>query len=299
MPRTLSSLVGRLRLELDLRRPDKQVTRTIRGVDMVLPRRHVLPHLTYPGSPYAVNLVDLAAKLNEAEGSVTVLDVGANVGDSALLILGVTPTASIVCVEPDPAWLDYLELNAAGRPNVAVEASVLLADEGEVSETLTMVHHAEGTSQVERGGAGDEVSGISVSELVRRHPQLESVRLVKSDTDGWDVPLVPVMARALAATKPVLFFEFDPRPTRIIAPDVDPNSIWPRLADLGYDQAVVWDNGGNLLGASTINELASKSAVLDGAAEDRGYGFWDVAAAHRDDASGVAVLADLAAGRRL
>jgi hypothetical protein len=80
MPTSLQGLAARVRIEVDRRRPNKQVRRTIRGVEMVLPRRHLLPHVTTGKSPYAVNLVELTAKLHEAEGSVTVLDVGANVG---------------------------------------------------------------------------------------------------------------------------------------------------------------------------------------------------------------------------
>jgi FkbM family methyltransferase len=299
MPGSLQGLAARVRLQVDRRLPDKQVRRTVRGVPMVLPRRHLLPHITKGNSPYAVNLVQLVAKLNAAEGSVTVLDVGANVGDTALLILGETPSASIVCVEPDPVWLEYLTINTQSLPNVAVEASVLLADAASDVESLTMVHHEVGTSQVERDGEGDRVSGISMAELVRRHPQLADARLLKSDTDGWDIALVPVMASALAESRPVLFFEFDPRPTALTTPDIDPDDLWPQLIDLGYEDALVWDNGGWVLGASPVSDLAERSAVLKQPQSVRGYGFWDVAVAHRDDAVGQAVLADLAAGKQL
>jgi hypothetical protein len=214
-------------------------------------------------------------------------------------MLGETPTATIVCVEPDPVWLEYLEINTSGLPNVAVEASVLLAEAPAEVESLTMLHHEVGTSQVTRDGDGHQVTGISMAELVRRHPQLTQTRLIKSDTDGWDIVLVPAMAAALADTRPLLFFEFDPRPAALINPDVNPDDLWPQLVDLGYEDALLWDNGGWVLGTSRVSDLAEKSAVFDLPQSVRGYGFWDVAVAHRDDAVGQALLAELASGKRL
>ena len=299
MATSLAAFAGKIRMAVDLRLPDKQVRRTVRGVEMVLPRRHVLPHLTYEGSAYAENLVDLAALLHEREGSVCVLDVGANVGDSALLILGRTPSADVVCVEPDPAWLEYLNLNVSHRPNIAIEASVLLAADDPAVGPLTMVHHSIGTSQVERGGEGDQVDGITVEELRRRHPQLSGVRLVKTDTDGWDVMLVPEFAATFQGSRPVIFFEFDPRPTKVATPHLDPDDMWRRLADLGYVDALVWDNGGHVLGAAPVDSMVEKSRVLDQPEEQRGYVFWDVAVAHLDDAVVRAVHANMAGGALL
>jgi hypothetical protein len=57
---------------------------------------------------------------------------------------------------------------------------------------------------------------------------------------------------------------------------------------------VVWDNGGNLIGGFPTAELTAKTAELDGHHRQRGYEFWDVAVAHRDDAVGRAALSKLA-----
>lgn len=284
-------VVSRLRLAVNLRLPDKAVRRTIRGVEMALPRRHGLPHFARPGSPYAENLVDLARLIAAKEGTVCVLDVGANVGDSALFVLDQAP-AFVVCVEPDPQWQGYLETNVGALDNVVVEPSVLVApDAADIS--LAIVHQDVGTSQVQQTSDGTGLPTITTDELLARHPQLADVRLVKSDTDGYDVMLVPALARTFLPSKPVLFFEFDPRPTAIATPDLAPNDIWKTLVDLGYESAVVWDNGGTLIGPAATADLEERSAVLDLSEQERGYGFWDVAVAHKDDPVGLHVLADL------
>lgn len=284
-------VVSRLRLAVNLRLPDKAVRRTIRGVEMTLPRRHGLPHFARPGSPYAENLVDLARLIAEKEGTVCVLDVGANVGDSALFVLDQAP-ASVVCVEPDPQWQSYLETNVGALDNVVVEPSVLVAPEA-ADVSLAIVHQDVGTSQVQQSADGTGLPTITTDELLVRFPELADVRLVKSDTDGYDVMLVPALARTFLPSKPVLFFEFDPRPTALATPDLVPNDIWATLVDLGYESAVIWDNGGSLIGPAPTAELEERSAVLELTPEARGYGFWDVAVAHKDDPVGLHVLAQL------
>lgn len=291
MAPTLGDLASRLRLALYLRLPDRPVHRRVRGIDMLLPRRHALPHFTRGGSPYAVNLVELARLIAEAEDGLCLLDIGANVGDSALLVLDKTH-ADVVCVEPDPQWIDYLEHNVGALPHVAVEPSVLVGPE-DAGASMELVHESVGTSHVQRSTDGSGLPSLTTDELLTKYPQLADVRLVKSDTDGYDVQLVPALARTFLPSKPVLFFEFDPRPTAVATPELEPNDIWDVLVDLGYEHALVWDNGGRLIGPAATAELRAKSSVLDLPEKERGYGFWDVAVAHRDDSVGRKVLDQL------
>lgn len=291
----LSRFIARAQLAIDLALPDKPVRRQVRGIDMLLPRKHVLPHFVRAGSPYAENLVELGVRIREAEGDLCLLDIGANVGDSALLVLDRAP-GTAVCVEPDPEWLTYLEANVGDRPNIAVEPSVLLGPDADLDAPLAIVHQAIGTSQVTRAEEGSGLPAITTDELLRRHPQLEKVRLIKTDTDGYDVMLVPHLVTTFAASHPVVFFEYDPRPTRIATPELDPVALWQYLVDAGYEQAVIWDNGGRLIASAPTADLTEMCAVLDQPEKERGYGFWDVAVAHRDDPVGLEVLAAVAAG---
>lgn len=283
----------RLRIARDRLLPDRPVRRQVRGVEMLLPRRHVLPYLAADDRPYAHNLVDLAVRLGAAaEEELVVLDVGANVGDSTLLIRD-RVACRTVCVEGDPQWLRYLEQNVGHLTDVSIEPS-LLAGDGEVG-FASIVHEDAGSSHLVPADEGTGTPMLPAGELLARHPELARVRLVKSDTDGYDVTLVPALARTFAASKPVLFFEYDPVPTRIATPGVEPARVWAELAEQGYDRAAVWTNGGRVLGNATVADLATRCEVLDADRGDRGYEFWDVAVAHRDDADGATALAGLVA----
>jgi FkbM family methyltransferase len=218
-----------------------------------------------------------------------VLDVGANVGDSALQILN-RVDARVLCVEGDPYWAGYLRRNVGGNDRVQV-AEVLLtpADDEWVAASPVREH---GTTRFVQASAGGAMPGITVGELRSRYPDFERVRLVKSDTDGFDPILVPAIARVWRDAAPVLFFEFDPILARA-ADERDPNDIWARLADLGYSRLAIWDNGGNPLGQLDIAEAAVCAKALEPRPVHLGYYFWDVAACRADDAACLAAFARL------
>lgn len=254
---------------------------------MLLPRRHVLPYLATSSSPYARNLVDLAVSLAEGDEELVVLDVGANIGDSTLMIREHVRCRT-VCVEGDPQWLSYLEANVGSLPDVTIEPSLLSPSES--AGYASIVHEQAGSSRLVLADQGSGTAMLPAVELISRHPELERVRLVKSDTDGFDVALVPAFARIFERSRPVIFFEFDAVPTRLAMPELEPSSVFGELAALGYEHAVVWTNGGHVLGLSPVSQLAERSLELDGDAETRGYHFWDIAVAHRDDPEGIRAL---------
>jgi FkbM family methyltransferase len=276
-------------MAIDQVMPNRPVLRRIRGIDMVLPRHHILPYMAVEGSAYAQNLVDLAVLLGNANDGekLVVLDVGANVGDSALLIRDVV-NCQVVCVEGDPHWLTFLEKNVGSLPDVVIVAALLSA-EGE-HQFVSIVRADVGSSHVLPAAEAGGIATLPLDELLVRNPELRNVRLVKSDTDGFDVKLAVSYAHAFAASHPVIFFEYDPRPTRLVTPELDPSDVWAHLADLGYVEAAVWTNGGHVLGRCRTLDLFERSRHLEANRDSLEYQFWDVAVAHTDDRDGINAL---------
>ncbi|WP_435770479.1 FkbM family methyltransferase [Nocardioides sp. SYSU DS0651] len=265
--------------------PRRRVVRDVQGVRLVLPWSHRLPDYTAGGSVYGQNLVQLAVELaaGSPEDGLTMLDVGANVGDSALQVLHAVP-AKVLCVEGDPYYFDFLELNAGADPHITRVETLLTSDAAAVP--LAAVR-GRGTTRFAESGAPVSVPTTTPESLRAAHPDFGRLRLVKSDTDGFDVVLVPAIARAWADSAPVLFFEYDHRLSRLAGND--PVAVWPQLAQLGYDTAAVWDNAGRAVALERVDAMAQLAAVLDHPA--RGVApYWDVAVAHGSDAAGRAAL---------
>jgi FkbM family methyltransferase len=287
---TLRDFVVNVRKHLEWsvrdRFPNRKVVREVQGVRMVLPWPHRLPD--YAGdTTYGQNLVDLARLLAASRPPVRVLDIGANVGDSTLQILHAAD-ARVLCIEADPYYLEYLHLNVGNEPGVEVVEALLTPDER--AEATTAVRTG-GTTRFTEGSSGDALGSISVADLRTQHPDFADLRLVKSDTDGYDVVLVPAVAEAWSDTRPVLFFEYDHFLSRLAGND--PLALWPRLAELGYHDVAAWDNGGRPVGRSTVDAVAGRTALLDEKVGLRSHAYWDVAVFHADDAEGIAALDQL------
>lgn len=260
-------------------RPDREVVRVVQGVELRLPWSHRLPDYARLAPAYGQNIVALAQALAGA-GPLRLIDVGANVGDTALQVLAAVD-GEVLCVEGDPHWLTWLHRNVDRDPRITVHAGLLWG--GGDQPDLAPVRRG-GTTRFAAGEA-DSAQVITAAELRKAHRDFDRVRLVKSDTDGHDVRLVPALAEAWADAAPVLFFEYDHALSKLAGND--PLEVWPRLAALGYGEVGIWDNMGAALGRVSLAEMTEVATGLD---RTRGWDYWDVAVVHAGDASGLAAL---------
>lgn len=266
----------------------RKVVRDVQGVRMVLPWAHRLPDYVAHNPNYGQNLVELARLLAETS-PLTVMDIGANVGDSALQILHAAD-GKVLCVEGDTAYLEFLHLNVDNDPRITVVEALLAV--GAVGERTKAVRTG-GTTRFETGAEHDAMPSVTPSALRAEFPDFAELRLIKSDTDGYDVSLVPAVAQEWADAHPVLFFEYDPYLTKIA--QLDPLAVWPQLRELGYVDIAVWDNGGTPIGRMTPETIGERSAVLDIFPGNRPAArtYWDVAVVHGDDQLALAALDQL------
>jgi FkbM family methyltransferase len=270
--------------------PNRTVRRHVQGVDLYLPWSHPLPDYAWSRDYYGQNLIELAAALAARHnGSFNVLDVGANVGDSALQLL-LRVDAKVLSVEGDPYWVRYLRMNTDADPRITVVEG-LLTTEDEAAAGVRPVRGS-GTTSFEPGSSGDDgPASVSVTSLRSNYPEFADVRLIKSDTDGFDTVLVPALAGAWRDVSPVLHFEFDPELTSK-ATGADPNAVWEGLEELGYTELLVWDNAGDPLGRLHTGAARKAAASLENAREF-GYDFWDVAACRPDDSAALEAFDEL------
>ena len=68
---------------------------------------------------------------------------------------------------------------------------------------------------IELGQEMPPASQLTPDALRAGYPSFANLRLVKSDTDGYDVALVPAIAEAWGGAHPVLFFEYTHDLTRL------------------------------------------------------------------------------------
>jgi FkbM family methyltransferase len=278
-----------LRERLRNRFGKRVVVRTVAGATLALPWSHRLPDYVDAFPSYGRNLVDLAEALQMDGRPLQVLDVGANIGDSALQILA-RVDARVLCVDGDRYWLPFLDRNTKDEPRITVEP-VLIVERADATP-LVPVRQC-GTTRFVSGLADAAAEQITAAELRRRHAEFDDIRLIKSDTDGFDCRIVPPLARAWLDAGPVLFFEYDPGLTRRSG-DEHPERVWDELGRLGYVHAAAWTNFGIPIGNGTVADMRDATPTFTEPGATGGYHYWDVAVAKGDDDQAAAAFRRLA-----
>ncbi len=250
-----------------------------------LPADHHLPFIVRSNPFWSLSLAHCASALMRSP--MTVLDIGANVGDSVVLLEQEMPgQCRFVCVEPNPAWIPYLERNTAG---VNIEILPYFVGEGQRLE-------------IQAGAPGTAGSRISDSGVVSR-PLDEicegrQIDLIKVDTDGFDYAILRSGERTLRSRKTALFFEWDPITWR--KQGEKPEEIFEWLAGLGYRDFCFFADGGFFYCRINSKQMDTVRSLILAAEAREGVDslYWDVFAAE-PEACNAAIEKNVSAARKL
>ena len=172
---------------------NRTVRRRVQGVDLSFRGATGCP--TTPASAtYGQNLVSWPGRSpsgsRRIQVTLPVLDIGANVGDSAAQILAAVD-AMVLCVEGDPYWVSYLRQNLGGHQRVTMEEVLLMPDDSRVRRGQRRPLRGARRASSPTDEPRSPQPTMSVRALAPLPPGLRRLRLVKSDTDGFDTQLVP------------------------------------------------------------------------------------------------------------
>lgn len=220
------------------------------GLEIELPPGHLLP-LYHRKHPQYDRFLPFMVRHLGREGLV--IDVGANVGDTLASMVASNPHLDYVCVEPDDEFFCYLERNANRVRDAFDGIHVTLVKEliGCQMQGVSL-EGKNGTRTIVQGAGGSLVSK-RLDAVVK--PSLHgSVRLLKSDVDGFDADVIQSADAMLRASRPILYFEMHH------VNEAQKQSFIDLLAyakSLGYDEWVVFDNfGAKLLRTHDLDALS-------------------------------------------
>ena len=188
------------------------VTCTLPGVGDVRFARWLHPGET-PKSITPASVDALRAFLREGDVAV---DIGAHTGDSTLPIaLAVGPRGAVFALEPNPYVFKVLELNATLNPALCRIVPLMFAampEDGEFDFEYSDSGYCnggfhEGLSRWKHGHFSVlRVAGRNLAAYLRQHApsDLERLRYVKIDTEGFDRTVVRSLAGLLRSARPYL-----------------------------------------------------------------------------------------------
>ena len=173
------------------------------------PLGQLVAHLVLSGQSYPV--VELP------KPRPTILDVGANIGAAAIFFAANYPGATIHAVEPNPGCMDLLRRNIRPfTPSISAHPIALADRDDEMSLFL-----GESDSVTASLAKSSMTSEAAVTVSVRdagswmREEGLDSVDILKIDTEGAEVHIIRSIPRALIASISVLYIEFHSETDRL------------------------------------------------------------------------------------
>jgi FkbM family methyltransferase len=170
-----------------------------------LPMSHALPIVMNAHPYYSRNLARIASCIQDKYPDLTIIDIGANIGDSVFMLRN-SVSCPILCIEGDPRFFEILRMNTTSFENVSIEQAFVGNDEGEINKQLVIVS---GTAHFETS-TNKTTKFRKLTSILADHPKFLKAKILKIDTDGFDLSIVRGAIDFIQTAKPIIFFEYDP-----------------------------------------------------------------------------------------
>jgi FkbM family methyltransferase len=260
-----------------LKNEDPLIEHELYGFSILIPFSHRLPFILKVYPHYSLNLVRVASCMQQKYLDFKVIDVGANIGDSVVMLRS-NINCPILCIEGDKNFLHILKHNVEKFENVEIEPCFL----GSTNKTINAVSRSDGgTAHLELSMGNGNIQMRPLSEVIQLHSSFSNTKLLKIDTDGYDCQILNGSQELILASKPAIFFEYDPF---FLAKQGDDDlTIFSKLHGWGYEKALIYDNFGDFMLSVDLNNMEVLEEIRAYFSGRRGQRYCDICAFHSED----------------
>jgi FkbM family methyltransferase len=218
--------------------------------------------------------------------NLSMIDIGANMGDTVALVRSES-YFPIACIEGDGEFFEVLKTNTGSFKDVSIFKAIMGEEDREITASYKKNAGSEETARITSPLSAADRKKINITTLdtfLDKHSEWRKSKLLKIDTDGYDLKIIRGGLNYIKEVKPMIFFEYDP----IFFEEQGDDTLaeFRRLKGLGYKDAVLYDNQGKLILSTDLsNELLLKQMHHY---IDRNYRtpipFYDIFLFHGEDA---------------
>lgn len=226
---------------------------------------------------YSRNFSKLVAEILDEDKTSLIVDIGANIGDTAALLRSKGVSNPILCIEGNPIYINLLKLNATLFNDVEIVQS-FLGDK--VDKIIGTVITKEGTAKIIQEGLKESIKTTTLDQLFSEN-NYKNLKILKVDTDGFDILILQGANKTIQEFKPIIFFEYDN--SLNIATESCLEYLLS-LSRIGYKKVLFYDNFGNLLVSLNLTDQESLQ-LLDKYINNsfKPFPYYDVAVFHEND----------------
>ncbi|OOQ58075.1 FkbM family methyltransferase [Mucilaginibacter pedocola] len=209
---------------------------------------------------YGASLTRLTTVLNKHFAGLTAIDIGANQGDSVALIKS-GADVPVISVEGDGTLAELYAQNTAQFSNVQLVKTFLSEDGLDMDCTFTKVGHNLTIVPTVAGKDTTLTKFSSVDNLYQSGIFNSTCKLLKVDTEGFDLKIIRGGAKFISEIKPAILFEFNRENLEVVEPD--PYSIFPWLLNHGYNTILFYESDGRFMFSSTLDKQRFMKQMFD------------------------------------
>ncbi len=262
---------------------DKLVKVKIGKFSILLGENHRLPVFLKHQKYYSLNLPRIAQAVFGKYSDIKIIDIGANVGDTVALVRNAC-TVPMLCIEGDADFFKTLVENIKQFKGVEAYRQLLGDKDRSINAQLKSDGETAELAHSGNTGGNDSLSIVKLDTFLEGHSAFKKSKLVKIDTDGYDVKIIRGAERFIKESKPVLFFEYDPM--MLENNGDDGLAMFAMLNTLGYKDVLFYDNLGKLILSTEVSNtllLRQMHEYIDKKARAP-FPYYDIAVFHSEDA---------------
>lgn len=227
---------------------------------------------------YSRNFARIAKYIEEKYSVYQIIDVGANIGDSVALLRSAKVDQFVHMIEGDPTYFNLLEANLPLFTHVKAYQTFLGE---ETKEENILIDNSRGTANISTGSGQNTINIVQLDELVKKN-KIQNIKLLKTDTDGFDFKILRGSFEIIQRDRPVLFFEYD----SVFLEQQNDNglAIFEDFKKFGYRTMLYYDNFGKFILSVTLNDnelLAQLFAYIK--RKESAFPYYDVVVFHESD----------------
>jgi FkbM family methyltransferase len=230
---------------------------------------------------YGASLTRLTSVLNNHFADFSAVDIGANQGDSVALIK-TGADVPVISVEGDGTLAESYASNTARFKNVQLIKTFLSDQDVEMDCTYTKVGHNLTIVPSKKSNGSTLTKFFSIDYLYQNKVLNDSCKLLKIDTEGFDLKIIRGGDKFITSVKPAILFEFNRENLEVV--ETEPFSIFPWLLNHNYNTILFYESDGRFMFSSTLSDQKFMKQLFDYVdGKNAKIYYMDIIAFHADD----------------
>ncbi len=265
--------------------PDSLRKVKVGNFEIFVNRTHALPRYLREKPSYSANFPRVVSLVRALYPNLVVLDVGANIGDTVALVRSATD-CPMVCIEGDDFFFSILKKNITQFNNV--HAYQYFLGEKDTS-VVTNDTKRQGTFSIDTKANTRHANTIQTHTLdtflKKENPcKNRDAKVLKIDTDGYDLKILRGGKHFIEENHPVLFFEYDRAMLTRVGDDGLETLEW--LKRVGYSSIIFYDNAGRFIFSTTLRDMNLVRQMYQYTlGKESAFPYYDICLFHEDDSA--------------